>query len=46
MKRVIMICEGHTEVAFAKRNLQVPFIYRNIILQTPLIKASRGGMVK
>lgn len=46
MKRVIMICEGHTEVAFAKTNLQVPFLYKNIILHTPLIKASRGGIVK
>ena len=46
MKRVIMICEGPTEQAFAKTNLQVPFIYKNIILQAPLIKASRGGIVK
>lgn len=40
-----MICEGQTEQAFAKTNLQVPFINRNIYLQTPLIKASRGGIV-
>lgn len=46
MKRIIMICEGPTEQAFAKTNLQVPFINRNIYLQTPLIKASRGGIVK
>ena len=46
MKRVIMICEGPTEQAFAKTNLQVPFIHKNIILQAPLIKASRGGIVK
>lgn len=46
MKRIIMICEGPTEQAFAKTNLQAPFINRNIYLQTPLIKASRGGIVK
>ena len=46
MKRVIMICEGPTEQAFAKTNLLVPFVYKNIFLQTPLIKASRGGIVK
>jgi len=46
MKRVIMICEGPTEQAFAKTNLQVPFIQKDIILHTPLIKASRGGIVK
>ncbi|MCB0456722.1 MAG: DUF4276 family protein [Flavobacteriaceae bacterium] len=46
MKRIIMICEGPTEQAFAKTNLQVPFLNKNIILQTPLIKASRGGIVK
>lgn len=41
-----MICEGPTEQAFVKTNLQVPFIHKNIHLQTPLIKASRGGIVK
>ena len=46
MNRVIMICEGPTEQAFAKTNLQVPFVHKNIILQTPLIKASRGGIVR
>lgn len=46
MKRIIMICEGPTEQAFAKTNLQIPFINRNIYLQAPLIKASRGGIVK
>lgn len=46
MKRIIMICEGPTEQAFAKTNLQVPFVNKNIYLQTPLIKASRGGIVK
>lgn len=46
MKRIIMICEGTTEQTFAKNNLQVPFINRNIYLQAPLIKASRGGIIK
>lgn len=46
MKRIIMICEGPTEQAFAKTMLQVPFVHKDIYLQTPLIKASRGGIVK
>jgi hypothetical protein len=46
MKRLIMICEGPTEQAFAKTNLQVHFMNKGIYLQTPLIKASRGGIVK
>ncbi len=46
MKRIIMICEGQTEQTFAKTNLQGLFLDRNIILHTPLIKASRGGIVK
>ncbi|MBK9932888.1 MAG: DUF4276 family protein [Cytophagaceae bacterium] len=46
MKRIILICEGPTEQAFTKTNLQVPFISKNIYLQSPLIKASRGGIVK
>jgi hypothetical protein len=46
MNRIIMICEGPTEQAFAKTNLQIPLIHKNIILQAPLIKASRGGIVK
>lgn len=46
MKRVILICEGQTEQAFAKTNLQLPFISKNIYIQSPLIKASRGGIVK
>jgi hypothetical protein len=46
MKRIILICEGPTEQAFVKTNLQIPFINRGIYLQAPLIKASRGGIVK
>jgi hypothetical protein len=46
MKRIIVICEGPTEQAFVKTNLQVPFLNKDIHLQAPLIKASRGGIVK
>lgn len=46
MKRIIMICEGQTEQAFAKTNLVLPLINIGIHLQTPLIKASRGGIVR
>lgn len=46
MDRIIMICEGQTEQAFAKSTLQVPLIAKNISLQAPTIKASRGGIVK
>lgn len=46
MKRIIIICEGPTEQSFVKTNLVVPFIHKNIFLQSPLIKASRGGIVK
>lgn len=46
MKRIIIICEGPTEQAFVKTNLQLPFISKNIYIQSPLIKASRGGIVK
>ncbi|HXS37261.1 MAG TPA: DUF4276 family protein [Flavipsychrobacter sp.] len=46
MKRIIMVCEGPTEQAFAKTNLQAHLISKNIILHAPLIKASRGGIVK
>ena len=46
MKRLIMICEGPTEQAFTKANLQVHFMNKGIYLQTPLKKASRGGIVK
>ena len=41
-----MICEGPTEQAFVKTNLQVPFINKDIYIQAPIIKASRGGIVK
>ncbi len=46
MKRIIIVCEGPTEQEFIKSSLQIPFMNLNIYLQTPLIKASRGGIVK
>lgn len=46
MKRVIMICEGQTEQAFVKASLQPSFYSKEIILEAPLIKASKGGIVK
>jgi hypothetical protein len=46
MKRIIIICEGPTEQAFCKTNLQVHFQTKGIYIQTPLIKHSRGGIVK
>ncbi|MCX6251374.1 MAG: DUF4276 family protein [Bacteroidetes bacterium] len=45
MKRIIMICEGPTEQAFANAILQPTFISKNMFIQTPLIKASHGGIV-
>lgn len=32
MKRIIMICEGPTEQAFAKTNLSLPLIEKGIIM--------------
>jgi hypothetical protein len=40
MKRLIIICEGQTEVEFCKDVLFKHFISKGIILQTPLIKKS------
>lgn len=46
MKRIIIICEGPTEQAFCKTNLQQHLQGKGILIQTPLIKHSRGGLVK
>jgi hypothetical protein len=46
MKRIIIICEGPTERAFCKTNLQQHFQAKGILIQTPLIKHSKGGIVK
>ncbi len=45
MKRLIIICEGQTEVEFCKSVLYNHFFNKNIIIQTPLIKKSGGGIV-
>lgn len=45
MKRLIIICEGETEQEFCKDVLQDYFIARNIIIETPKIKKSSGGIV-
>ncbi len=46
MIRVIIICEGPTEQVFCKTNLQMHMQGKGILIQTPLIKHSRGGIVK
>jgi hypothetical protein len=44
MKRVIIICEGPTEVEFCKDVLQPHLFSRNIIIETPRINKA-GGIV-
>ena len=45
MKRVIVICEGQTELEFCKNVLYNHFWSKGIILQGVLIKKSGGGIV-
>lgn len=45
MKRIIVICEGPTEIEFCKDILYPYFQPKDIYLQTPLIKKSGGGIV-
>lgn len=45
MKRIIIICEGQTEIEFCKDVLFKHFINIGIFIQTPLIKKSGGGIV-
>lgn len=45
MKRLIVICEGPTEKEFCKSILQDFFWTYNIVLETPVIKHSGGGIV-
>lgn len=45
MKRLIIICEGQTEQEFCKDVLYPHFINNGIIVQSPLIKKSNGGIV-
>ncbi len=45
MKRLIIVCEGETEQEFCN-NLLFPFFFNlGVIVQAPLIKHSRGGIV-
>lgn len=45
MKRILIICEGPTEIEFCKDLLSPYFIEKDIHIQTPLIKKSGGGIV-
>ena len=45
MKRIIIICEGHTEAEFCKDVLYPYFLTKDIFIFTPLIKKSGGGIV-
>lgn len=45
MKRVIIICEGHTEREFCNTIIAPFFASLGIYLNTPLIKHSHGGIV-
>jgi len=46
MKRIIIICEGPTEQTFCNTILQPHMQARDIFIHPPLIKHSRGGIVK
>ncbi len=46
MKRIIIICEGQTEQEFCKDVLSPYFQTKGIQIQAPLIKKSKGGIVK
>lgn len=46
MKRIIIVCEGPTEQVFCRTNLSLYMQTKNIHIQTPLIKHSKGGIVK
>ena len=45
MKRLVIICEGQTELEFCKDVLVPVFSAKEIFIQTPLIKKSGGGIV-
>ena len=44
--RVIIICEGHTERDFCAKFLDPYFSDKGIKIESPLIKKSKGGIVK
>ena len=45
MKRLIVVCEGPTEKEFCKNVLQNFFWQHGIVLETPVVKHSGGGVV-
>ena len=45
MIRIIIICEGETEQAFCNTILYPHFFKKGFIIQPPLIKKTRGGIV-
>lgn len=45
MKRLIIICEGVTERAFCEEVLHPYFLQMDILIESPLIKRSGGGIV-
>jgi hypothetical protein len=45
MKRIIIICEGPTEIEFCKDVLYSHFQVQDIYIHTPLIRKSGGGIV-
>lgn len=46
MKRLIIICEGQTEKEFCNDVLAPYFFKKDIVVDSPLIKKTRGGIVK
>lgn len=46
MKRVIIICEGPTEQSFCNTTLAPVLFAKGICINTPLIKHSKGGIVR
>lgn len=46
MKRIIIICEGETEKEFCTTILNPYLSFKDIFIQSPLIKKSMGGIVK
>ncbi|GAB6012181.1 DUF4276 family protein [Viscerimonas tarda] len=45
MKRLVIICEGETEQEFCSAILKDYFFQKDILIQSPLIKKSHGGIV-
>lgn len=45
MKRLIIVCEGQTEQAFCINVLSSYFLSKGVLVETPTIKHSHGGIV-